>query len=74
MRWPIQFQHTVQEASDQSKMFLVFVNAVLQNQFGVALTPQISHLVSKLQNLPIENLSQEAGIASGRNEHAHFSI
>ena len=74
MRWPIQFQHTVQEASDRSKKFLVSANAVLQNQFSVALAPQISQLVSKLQNLPIENLSQEAGIAPGRNEHAPFSI
>ena len=48
-----------------------YVNAVLQNQFGVA--PQISELVSKLQNLPIENLSQGAAIATGRNIYAPFS-
>ena len=74
MRWPIQFQHTVQEASDRSKKILVSANAVPQKQFSVALALQISQLVSKLQNLPIENLSQVAGIAPGRNEHAPFSI
>ena len=74
MRWPIQFQHTVQEERDRSKKFLVSANAILQNQFSVALAPQISQLVSKLQNLSIENLSQEAGIAPGRNKHARFSI